>query len=125
MYTDLIHKNFKTMARQVIRIGQYPNDGTGHHIRDVYRMINEMTEELYAALGGSVNHWRGDWDAADALPETGGTYTGGLPGGGDEWKLTNGLVKDGKVYAAGTIAKAMINAPGQDLNNWAFIAVQL
>ena len=109
------------MAIQVIAIGQHPNDGTGDPIRTAMKKINEN----FAELSGNVNHWRGDWDGVDALPATGGTFTGGVPGAGDEWRLTQALSIGGKNYAPGTIIKAMVNTPGQDLINWSFIAVQL
>ena len=72
-----------------------------------------------------LSNWRGDWAGTTTLPTTGGTFTGGVPGAGNEWRLTNQLVIGGNVYPAGTIIKAMANTPGQTLTNWAFISTQL
>lgn len=39
------------MAREIINVGAVANDGTGDPIRDAYVKINNMTGELYTALG--------------------------------------------------------------------------
>ena len=72
-----------------------------------------------------INNFRGDWAGTTTLPATGGTFTGGVPGAGNEWRLTAELTISGNVYAAGTIIKAMVDTPGQTLTNWAFIATQV
>jgi hypothetical protein len=73
------------MARQEIKIGQYPNDGTGDHIRTAYTKINAMTEELYAMAAGS-NRFRGPYDlSTEEYPATGGNGTDGIPDPGDYW----------------------------------------
>lgn len=110
------------MARKVINVGQQPNDTNGDPTRICWQKANDNFAELYANM---VNHWRGDWNGTTTLPATGGTYTNGAPGAGDEWRLTEALTIDGKNYTPKTIIKAMVNTPGQDSNNWAFIAVQL
>src|SRR5687767_4456297 len=84
VWTLRINKNFKTMARQVINIGQYPNDGTGDKIRVAYQKINEMTEELYALAAGGLNRFRGAYDLSlEEYPSTGGNGVDGIPAEGD------------------------------------------
>lgn len=90
--------------------------------------------ELYEVVQGGLNKkatqsmlnpFRGDYAGTTTLPTTGGTFTGGVPGAGNEWRLTATLTVGGNVYEAGTIIKAMVNTPGQTLSNWAFLSVQL
>lgn len=85
----------------------------------------KMTPAQLADAAGVVNHYRGDYAGTTTMPTTGGTFTGGVPAAGNEWRLTAQLVIGGNVYPAGTIIKAAINTPGQTLTNWIFLAIQL
>ena len=90
-------------------------------------------EKMGMSQGGSsmrwtadmLNQFRGDYAGGTAFPSTGGTYTGGVPGAGNRWRLTGTLTIGGTdVYGAGTIIEAAINTPGQTTANWIKYAVQ-
>lgn len=111
------------MAQQIVNIGVVANDGTGDSLRVGGDKINDNFTELYAMVA-AITNYRGDWAGTTDLPETGGTYTAGVPASGNRWRLTDVLVIGGNVFQPGTIIEAAINTPGQTLANWNFYQVQ-
>lgn len=72
---------------------------------------------------GLLNPFRGNWTNAAALPSTGGRFTGGVPGAGDEYHLTNGLSIGSNDFPPGTIAKSKVNSPAS-ISDWVFYSMQ-
>lgn len=71
----------------------------------------------------SFKQFRGNWTTTNALPSTGGRYTGGVPAAGDEYHLPNGLFIGSNNYPPGTIAKSLVNGPAS-ISDWVFYSMQ-
>jgi hypothetical protein len=94
----------------------YFTDGLSADASDSDAITINLTGELVQVTinlsGGS--DFIGEWDPTGDLYPTNSLA-------GNEWVLTDQLVKDGFVYAAGTIIKAKINDPGQTRTNWIYL----
>jgi hypothetical protein len=75
----------------------------------------------YPLLANSI--FRGAYDASTNLfPAAGlGSGVGGAIRAGDEWYFSVAGTLDGGLWPIGTIAKALVDAPGQTTTNWRLI----
>lgn len=62
----------------------------------------------------------GNWDASTgSFPTTGGTGSGGAIKAGNAFEVSVAGTMAGEAFDVGDIFRALVNAPGQTLNNWA------
>jgi hypothetical protein len=84
--------------------------------------IGEMLENIIDTTVGS-SKFRGAYDASgNTFPAAGaGSGVAGAIIAGDEWYLSVAGTLDGGLWPIGTIAKALVNTPGQTTTNWRLI----
>lgn len=124
-----------TLTITPINRGTVPNDGTGDTAYDAAGKINDnftsVADELVANLAASntyadnlvIGLWddRGNFDASTNLfPTTGGSGAAGAILKGDIWLISIPATSGALVgYPVGSSVRALSDAPGQTLTNWA------
>lgn len=89
----------------------------------------QMTTQQVADLadpGSTVGVLRfiGTWNTTNAFPSSGGTGTGGAPGIGNIWLLTDFLSDGVNFYPAGTLIMSIVDVPASS-SDWVKFGMQL
>jgi hypothetical protein len=89
-------------------------------------LVVDLTDSFYNKVDNPLvlnSPFRGAYDASgNTYPAAGaGSGTAGAIRAGDEWYFSVAGTLDGGLWPIGTIAKALVNTPGQTTTNWRLI----
>jgi hypothetical protein len=74
------------------------------------------------ADGAAISVYKdcGNWDASGGnFPTTGGTGVGGAIKAANSFEISNAGIMGGEAFESGDVIRALVDAPGQTLANWA------
>jgi hypothetical protein len=85
-------------------------------------LVEDLADSFYNKVDNPLllnSIFRGAYDASgNTYPASGGSGTAGAIRAGDEWYFSVGGTLDGGLWPIKTIAKALVDTPGQTDANW-------